>query len=199
VPVPVPVPRSAASSSSLVLKVAGALLLVAAAAVAVCAYREFNREILGLRANLARLDNDLRKDMARLSQTNLDMLKKEEYATRLRYVWDAFKDLRDDKLTLVALKERTDLLANLYQASVTERKESLAEVRGLRQQGSSSSDQAELKRQIRELRRRISELESTSGQASMTLPSSQYLQHPPQYIPPSSLLPLLPAPWLILP
>jgi BMFP domain-containing protein YqiC len=120
----------------------GTLLSIGALVVlSLCQY--FNNSLNALRGDLARLSEDvhkeighlcadLRKDLVRLTENQADLVKKEEYGTRLKSIWDSLKELQALGTTVAALKERS-LLQDQQMREETDRKELVRELQQLRE------------------------------------------------------------------
>jgi hypothetical protein len=152
---------------SLFWRVFGGTLLSIAALVGVTVYQQVTNGLNDLRAELGHLNNDLRKDMSRLSETEADLVKKDDYNGRLRSVWDGIKELQTDKATVTALKERTAVLQELFKAAEEERKDLARQLQQLREVKAGEEDRKELLRELQRLRERLALVEGRQQGASV--------------------------------
>ena len=117
------------------------LSILALAVITVCQY--FNGVLGGLRGDMGRLneeirkemthlDTDLRKDLGRLNEAQGRVVKLEDFNSRLKSVWDSLKELQTLSATVSALKER-DLLREQHLREEAERKELVRELQLLRE------------------------------------------------------------------
>jgi hypothetical protein len=120
----------------------GTILSIAAlAAITVCQY--FNSVLGGLRGDMGRLndeirkemthlDSDLRKDLGRLNEAQGTVVKLQDFNSRLKSVWDSIKELQTLSAAVSALKER-DMLREQHLREENERKELVRELQLLRE------------------------------------------------------------------
>jgi hypothetical protein len=87
----------------------GGSLLSIAALIVITLCQHFNSSLGELRSDLGHLNEDLRKELGRLNETDADLLKKEEFSFRMKSVWDGMKELREGLASIAALKERAAL------------------------------------------------------------------------------------------
>lgn len=117
------------------------LSIFALAVITVCQY--FNGVLGGLRADMGRLneeirkemshlDTDIRKDLGRLNEAQGGVVKTEDFNSRLRSVWDSIKELQALSATVSALKER-DMLREQHLREENERRELVRELQLLRE------------------------------------------------------------------
>jgi hypothetical protein len=84
---------------SLFWRVFGGTLLSIAALVCVTVYNQFNTAL-----------TELRRDLNQLQDARADLIKKDEFNSRLNAVWTGFKDLQTIGTTLSALSERYKIM-----------------------------------------------------------------------------------------
>jgi hypothetical protein len=124
-------------------RIFGGTLLSIAALVVLTLCQHFNsslndlRNDLGhlsdeLRKDLGHLNTDLRKDLTRLSESQTDLVKNQEFNTRTHSLWDAVKELQGLQAAVTALKERA-VLQDQEQKARDERKELVREIQALRE------------------------------------------------------------------
>jgi hypothetical protein len=70
-------------------RVFGGTLLSIAALVLINVYQGFSNGLHDLRNDMGHLNNDVRKELGRLSETQADLVKKEEFVSRMTSVWDS--------------------------------------------------------------------------------------------------------------
>jgi DNA repair exonuclease SbcCD ATPase subunit len=152
-------PAGGEARISLFWRVFGGTLLSIAALVAVTVYQQLTNGLNDLRGEQGHLNTDLRKDLSRLSEAQADLVKKDDYNSRLRSVWDGIKDLQADKSTVTALKERLAVLRQLFQTAEEERKDLIHQLQQLREVKAAEEDRKELLRELQRLRERLALLE----------------------------------------
>jgi hypothetical protein len=140
-------------------KVFGGTLVSIAALVVITLCQHFNASLTELRGDLQHLCTDLRKDLGRLSESYGELVKKDEFGTRLKSVWDSIKELQDGKAALLALKEKAALMDQQFQAGEAERKELVRELQRLRQAQAVEEDRKALVRELQRLRERLAVVE----------------------------------------
>jgi hypothetical protein len=151
-----------ATASMFIWKFWGGLTLAALAVVALIFYQQTMAQIASLRNDVATLDKDLRKELARLSETQTLMIKKDDHNGRVRQVWDTIKELRSDHSDLTTMKERCSVLVDLFKAGEQDRLALLSEVRKLREKLASDCERHPLNVEIRTLRERLGRLEGSN-------------------------------------
>jgi hypothetical protein len=152
-------------------KVFGGTLLSIAALAIITLCQHFNGRLNALQTDIEYQTNDLRKELGRLCETQTDLLKKDEFGTRLKTVWDELKDLRENAASLAVLKERVALTEQQLRLADEERKDLLREVRQLREQRAADDERRGLVRELQALRERLAVLEGRK-QASTEKPAT---------------------------
>src|SRR5262249_42958266 len=132
-------------------KVCGGTLLSIGAMICVTAYRQFNNSINELRNDLTHLNTDLRKDLSRFTQTHGELVKKDEFGTRMRSVWDGIGQLRQSRNELATLKERCSVLLDLYKAGEEERRQLTKDIQRLREHQAGEQQNKELGQELQRL------------------------------------------------
>ena len=107
---------------SLFWRIFGGTLLSIAALVVVTVYQQFSNSLF-----------ELRSDMIRLNESRADLLKKDEFNTRMTSVWSSMKDLQTAETALTGLRERSALLEQQFKAAEDERKELTRQLQQLRE------------------------------------------------------------------
>lgn len=141
-------------------RVSGGVLLLAATLVCVAVHQSMDRQIDQLRKQLAELNQELRRDLGRLSESHGSMIRKEDHNTKLRTVWDKLREIGGDHTALARVHERCAVLQEMYRGNEEDRKQMSEEIRKLREGQSADTDRQALLREIRALRERIAQLES---------------------------------------
>jgi hypothetical protein len=106
---------------SLFWRVFGGTLLSIGALVVVTVYQQFSNSLV-----------ELRNDMIHLNEARADLIKKDDFNTRLNSVWSSMKDLQTATTAVTGLRERTLLLEQQLKEAEAERKELTREVQHLR-------------------------------------------------------------------
>src|SRR5262245_28409618 len=114
-------------------RIFGGTILSIVALVVVTLYNQLTASVSELRNELGYLNKDLRKDLNRLGETHADLVKKDEFSTRMRSVWDNIKEVRNDNTVVTSLKERTAALEQQLKAAEDDRKELARELARLRE------------------------------------------------------------------
>jgi hypothetical protein len=115
-------PAKGEERMSLFWRVFGGTLLSIAALVVVTLYQQFSGSV-----------NDLRHDMARLNETSGDLVKKDEFNSRLTTVWGGLNDAKAGGTGLAAVREKQALEEQRLKQLEDERKDLLREVQALRE------------------------------------------------------------------
>ena len=124
-------------------RIFGGTLLSIAALVFLTLCQYFNGSLNDMRAEVGRLSDelrkelghasgDLRKDLNRLCESYGELVKKDEYNSRLHSIWDSIKELQTLQAAVTALKERA-LLRDQQMKEASERKELIQEIQVLRE------------------------------------------------------------------
>ena len=141
-------------------RISGGMLLLAAALIGVAVHQNMDRQMIQLRAQLGDLNQELRRDLGRLSENNGALIKKDEHGIRLRTVWDTIKEMNGDHTDLTRVKERCVILQEMYKLNEEERRQMVEEIRRLREAQAGDGDKAALTTEIRELRARLAQIEA---------------------------------------
>ena len=110
----------------------GTLLSIVFLAV-LTVWQQFSAQLNDLRGELGHVSKDFRKDLNRFSEGQAELVKKEEFGSRMRSVWDSIKELQADRTTVTRLNERCDLLKEMVKAAEEERKGLGRELQRLRE------------------------------------------------------------------
>ena len=138
-----PAPAAKEERLSVFWRVFGGTMLSIAALVVLSLCQYFNNSLNGLRGDLARVNDDLhkeighltadlRKDLSRLCESQADLVKKDDYAARIKSIWDSMKELQALSATVAGLKERS-MLQDQQMRQESERQELVRELHQLRE------------------------------------------------------------------
>lgn len=140
-------------------RIFGGTVLSIMALVVVTLFNQMNSSIGEVRAELSYLNKDLHKDMTRLGEGHADLVKKDEFSTRTRSIWDSIRELRADSTAITSLKERTTSLEQQLKTAEEDRKELAREMTRLREAKAVEQDRKELVRELQHLRERLATVE----------------------------------------
>jgi len=152
-------PQAKPDRMGLVWRVLGGMVGAAIVFMAVTVYQQMQAQLTLLRAELASLSKETRRELASMGEKQGGLTKRADHEGRVRLIWDSLKELRNDRSDLGRLKERCGLLLDLYKAGEDERRQLLADVRKLSEKKTGGDNRA-LARELRALRERIAQLES---------------------------------------
>jgi hypothetical protein len=119
---------------SLFWRVFGGTLLSIGALVVVTVYQQFSNSLF-----------ELRNDMIHLNEARADLVKKDDFNTRMTSVWNSMKDLQTATNAVTSLRERTMLLEQQLKEAENERKELTREVQKLRDRVAATEGQLKSK------------------------------------------------------
>jgi hypothetical protein len=119
---------------SLFWRVFGGTLLSIGALVVVTVYQQFSNSLF-----------ELRNDMIHLNEARADLVKKDDFNTRMTSVWNSMKDLQTATNAVTSLRERTMLLEQQLKEAESERKELTREVQKLRDRVAATEGQLKSK------------------------------------------------------
>jgi hypothetical protein len=146
-------------------RVFGGTVLSVLALVAVTVYQQFSGALADLRSELGHLSKEVRADLGRFSEAQAEVVKQDKFASTMKYVWDAVKELRDDRATVTAVKERVSVLAETFKVSEEQQKELARQVQQLREGKAAEDERQALRADVQRLRERLSLLEGKQGVA----------------------------------
>ncbi len=140
-------------------RVFGATLLSIVALVIITLCQHFNSSLSELRSDLGHLNEDLRKELSRVNETNADLLKKEEFSFRMKSVWDGMKELREGLASIAGLKERATTTDQRLKTEEEEHKELVREIQRLRELKAGQDGRIEMVGELQRLRERLAAVE----------------------------------------
>lgn len=141
-------------------KVFGSTILSITAMVTVSAYQAISSNAAEVRNEVSALNNEMRKEYARVAEHQGDLVKKDECDARVRGVWSSVKELQEDRKQLIALKEHCAKLAELNRQADDDRKKMADEVRSLREERIQAQERRALLAELAALRERLAGLEA---------------------------------------
>jgi hypothetical protein len=159
-------PASGEGGISTFWKIFGGTFLSIAALVFITLCQYFNSSLNELRGDLNHLNGDLRKDLGRFSEAQGELVRKDEFSTRMKSVWDSLKELRDTTTGFLTLKERATLTEQQLKAGEEGHKELAREVQRLREQRAIEDERREMVHELQRLRERLAVLEGRQGAVS---------------------------------
>jgi len=171
-------PRSGGEEhGSVFWRVLGGTVLSIAAMITVTLYQQITSSINDVRNSVAGLNTDLRKDLGQVIQTQADLVRKDEFNSRMTSVWAGIKDAQAVQLTVTRLKERSLVRDQQEKADADVREEMRKELQQataavavlkeqtLRQEQHAREEQGrlELLQEVQRLRERLATLEGRQG------------------------------------
>jgi hypothetical protein len=158
-------------------RVLGGTVLSIAAMITVTLYQQITSSINDVRSSVSALNTDLRKDLGQVIQTQGDMVRKEEFNSRMSSVWASFKDVQVLQTAVTRLKERSLVRDQQEKADADVREEMRKELQkatesvvvlkeqALRREQRDKDEQArrELLDEVQKLRERLAALEGSPG------------------------------------
>lgn len=103
-------------------RVFGGTILSIAALVVVTVYQQFSSAL-----------GELRSDMIRANEARAELLKKDEFNSRMTSVWNSVKEVQNGQAAVTALRERAALLEQQLKTAEDERKELTRQLQQLRE------------------------------------------------------------------
>jgi cell shape-determining protein MreC len=140
-------------------RVFGGTVLSILALVAVTVYQQFNGALNEIRGDLGHLSQEVRKEMTRISEGQGTLVKAEKYSASNKSIWDAINELRDDRGTLLAVKERLSVTAEGIKVYEEQQKELAREVQQMRELKAAEDERKTLQSEVQRLRERLAALE----------------------------------------
>jgi hypothetical protein len=124
-------------------KIFGGTLLSIGALVVLTICQYFNSTLNDLRGEVGRVNDeirkdishsnqDMRKDINRLIEANAELVKKDDFSSRMKSVWDSLKELQSMSVVVAGLKEQA-ILRDQQLKDHSERQELLKELHLLRE------------------------------------------------------------------
>jgi hypothetical protein len=144
---------------SIFWRVFGGTLLSIVALVVMTAYQQINGGLGEVRTEIGHLNTDLNKDLARLSESQGNLVKKEEFAASLRSIQDDLRQRQSAREELEQLKDRCRVLADLCKAGLTERRQLHTELQKLREERAGDEERQASLLELQTLRERLARLE----------------------------------------
>jgi chromosome segregation ATPase len=149
-------------------KIFGGTVLSITAMVVVTAYQGLNSTIGDLRTEVGHTSQEMRKELASVSEAQAGLVKKDDVTRGSQAVWAAITELRAERDNLATLKERCSTLKEQIKAGEAERRQLAADLQKLREQKAAADERQALVREVQALREKLAQLESARG-ANMTM------------------------------
>ena len=163
----------------------GGTVLSIVALVAITLYQQLTSSINDVRVSLATFNNDLRKDLGQLSQSQGDCIKKDEFNNRLTSVWNSLKDIQTLQTGVTALKERCLVTEQKDKADADKHEQLAKDVQELEavvavlkertmaheHQQKAEESRKELMRELQQLRERLATLEGRDASKPVVRPA----------------------------
>jgi hypothetical protein len=144
---------------SIFWRVFGGTLLSIVALVVMTAYQQLTGGLAEIRTEMSHLNTDLNKDLARLSEAQGGLLKKEEFGASLKYIKDDLHQRQSAREELKKLEERCRGLLEQCKAGEVERRSLHAELHKLREQRAGEEERRASLVELQTLRERLARLE----------------------------------------
>src|SRR5262245_30333204 len=143
-------------------RVFGGTLLSISALVVMTAYQGMTAGLAELRSEMDHLDKDLRKELARLSEVQADLVRRADFDASTRAVWTGVRELKEDRKDLTSLRERCAVLVDVFKAGEAESRRLTDELQKLRRQKAADEERKLLAGELTVLRERLAQLEGRS-------------------------------------
>jgi hypothetical protein len=153
-------------------KVFGSTVLSISAMVVVTAYQSLSSDAAEVRGEVTALNNEMRKEFGRLSEAQGELVKQDEFDTKMKCTWTEVNDLQEDKKELVALKEHCAALAKMQKESQEGRRQLAQELQSLREKRIQQEERRALTAEVSALRERLAGLEGKQSAQPMATPAS---------------------------
>jgi hypothetical protein len=140
-------------------KLFGGTVLSIAAMVVVTAYQSLSSNAAEVRSEAAALNNEVRKEMGRLSEAQGELVKKDECDSRFKSMWRDLAELQEDKKDLVRLKEQCEKLARMRDQGEEGRRQLARDLQTLREERIRQKERQALREELAALRERLAGLE----------------------------------------
>lgn len=144
-------------------RVFGGTVLSITALIVMTAYQSLTGAVGELRNDIGHLQNDLRKDLGRVSDSQAELVKKEEVDSRLSSVWRGIKEMQEERKDLDGLRERCTALMGAFKSSDQERQRLARDVQALREKQAAEQERQALVQELQALRERLAGLEGPRG------------------------------------
>lgn len=159
-------------------RVFGGMAVGVIALIAMTVYMHMQSQINRQRRELASLNKQLQRELARIGGGYSTLIKKDDHNNKMRTVWDTIKELRSDRGDLTTMKERCSGLLDAYRAAEGERRALAAEVTSLRESNAADEERDTLAREVRLLRERLAQLEGKPVKATTQTGHAEEEQQP---------------------
>jgi hypothetical protein len=147
-------------------RIFGGTVLSILALMLVTVYQQIHGALGELRGDLGHLDKDVRRELARFSEAQGELVKADKYSASNKGIWDAIKELRDDHAVLLAVKERLAVTAESFKTSEEQQKDLAREVQQMREMKAAEDERRALQAEVQRLRERLAALEAKPAPAA---------------------------------
>jgi hypothetical protein len=154
-------------------KLFGGTVLSIAAMVVVTAHQSLSSSIADVRSETSALNNEMRKEIGRLAESQGELVKKEECDSRFKSVWRDVAELREDKKELIRLKQQCDELTKMREKSEEGRRQLAQDLRSLREEQVRRRERQALAMELAALRERLAGLEGKKVTQAAEAPASK--------------------------
>jgi len=141
-------------------RIFGGTMLSIVSLVFMSAYQSLSGGLAEVRQEMSHLNTDLHKEIGRFSETQGELVKKDEVSTRIKGVWTSIGELQEDRKELVTLKERCQAVQTQFKGAEEHRRELAMEVHRLREQQAVEQERRALVNELSGLRERLAGLEA---------------------------------------
>jgi hypothetical protein len=160
-------------------RVFGGTLLSIGALVVMTLYQGLNAGVAELRTEMDHLDKEFRKDLARLSEVQGDLIRKGDFDATVRVTWTGVRELQEDRKALTALKERCAALVELFKAGEAQRRKLTEELHQLRRHKVADEERRQLAAELARLCERLAQLEGRHARRASVRPASGKVEEGP--------------------
>jgi hypothetical protein len=163
---PAETPGKAEERIPVIWRIFGGTVLSILALGAVTVYQQITGSLGDLRADVSRLRQEMGKEFARTAEMQGDLVKQDKFSTASKSLWDAIKELRDDRAVLQSIKERQAVMTETVKASDEQQKELAHQVQEMRELKAAEDERRRLQTEVQALRERLAALEGKSAPAA---------------------------------
>ena len=141
-------------------RVFGGTVLSITALIVMTAYQSLAGNIAELGRQLDHLETDTRKEQSRLAELQGELVRKDECESRIRNVWKRLEEMKEDRKSIVVVKQRCDSLLEQQRDSVKERGKIRDDIQEVREHRAAAQQRSELRDELARLRERFAAVES---------------------------------------
>jgi hypothetical protein len=141
-------------------RVFGGTVLSICSLIVMTAYSGFTGSLAEAKGDLAGLSAEVRKEAARLSEAQTEMIGKGDCETVMATVWRNLDELREDHKELDVLREQCKDLLTRFKTGEQERRRLMGELQHLREEQAADAERRALEDELGRLRERMVTLEA---------------------------------------